>query len=271
MNSQPIGDMLKSLPPDLPARTDRFDQVRSRARRRRRLQVVGLASAIAGGGVAVTVLSTLGGGSAERGVDPAEPVPTQTDQVLPGAERVTPLSDPVVHEGDGTEIINLGAAPGRATALATELTCLTPGRIQWPDGSSVTCSPSDTDTGRPPGLLTIDLTSKPSEFVMTAKPRVRWRLVTYFVRTETTPWGVNAKGDTFGVENDSGQPDLIHVRATNGNFGYLYADELDSATGGDVSNPEEALEYMEHYPPEPALIDVFESDGETVIGQFKTG
>lgn len=232
MNSQPIHDMLKSLPPDLPARIDRFDQVRSRARHRRRLQVIGLASAIAVGGAAVTVLSTLGGGGTERGVDPAEPVPPQAAQVLPGADRVTPLSDPVVHEGAGNEVVDLGAVPARATAIATQLTCLTPGRIQWPDGSSMTCGPSDVDKEPPPGLLTIDLASKPSEFVIRAKPGVRWRLVTYFVRTKTTPWAVNAKGETFGVENDSGTPDLIYVRATNGRFGYLYAEELDSATGG---------------------------------------
>lgn len=217
------------------------------------------------------MLSTLGGGGTERGVDPAEPVPPQTEQVLPGADRVTPLSDPVVYEGTGKEVVDLGVAPARATAIATQLTCLTPGRIQWPDGSSMTCGPSDVAQERPPGLLTIDFASKSPEFVMTARPKVRWRLVTYFVRTETTPWGVDAKGDTFGVENDSGQPDLIHVRATNGRYGYLYAEELNRATGGDVSSPEEAMEYMENYPPEPVLIDVYELDGETVIGQFKTG
>ena len=38
-----------------------------------------------------------------------------------------------------------------------------------------------------------------------------------------------------------------------------------------MSSPAEASEYMENYPSEPVLIDVYESDGETVIGQFSTG
>ena len=91
------------------------------------------------------------------------------------------------------------------------------------------------------------------------------------MRTETTAWGVNPKGETFGVENDSGEPDLIAVMATNGKRGYLYADELDSATGGDVSNPKEAKEWMEGWPHEPVVLNVYESDGETVVGQFVTG
>lgn len=271
MNSQPISDLLKSLPPDLPTQPDRFDQISSRARRRRLVQVAGVSTATVLGGIALTGMIALDGGGTDRGIDPAQPSPDLTQQVLPGAEKVIPLTEPVTHAGDGTEAVDLGAAPDRATAVATQLTCHSAGRIEWPDGSSLTCEPADVDQDFGPALSSLDLVSGQSEFVMSAKPGVRWTLVTYFVRTETTPWGVNAKGETFGVENENGEPDLIRVVATNGRQGYLYADELDSATGGDVSNPKEAKEWMEGWPHEPATLTVYESDGETVVGQFETG
>lgn len=271
MNSQPIGQALKALPPDLHAQPNRFEQVRRRARRRRNGQVAGITGVIVLGGVALTGLLATGGDGTDRGIDPADQSPSETQQVLPGADRVTPLSDPRVHEGEGTQTVDLGVVPGRATAIASSLVCRTPGRIKRPDGSAMICGASDVGEERPPGLLDIGSLSRPSEYVVTAKPGVEWTLITYFVRTETTAWGVNPKGETFGVENDSGEPDLIAVMATNGKRGYLYADELDSATGGDVSNPKEAKEWMEGWPHEPVVLNVYESDGETVVGQFVTG
>lgn len=269
--SQPFGEVLKSLPPDLPTPPDRFERVRSRVRRRRRVQVAGVLGALVLGGVAFTGLLTRDGGGTDRGIDPADPVPSQTQEVLPGGDKVVPLSDPVVDEGQGTETIDLGIAPSRANAIATELTCRSAGRFKWPDGAVMVCSSSDIGEPSSTARGVVALQRKQSQFVIKAKPGVQWTLVTYFVRTETTPWGVNEKGETFGVENDSGEPDLIAVVASNGRRGYVYADELDSATGGDVSTPKEAREWMKNWPHDPVLVDVYEFDGETLIGQFVAG
>lgn len=47
------------------------------------------------------------------------------------------------------------------------------------------------------------------------------------MKQERTPLGVNAKGETYGVESpENGTPDLIAVVATNGQSGYAYARDL---------------------------------------------
>jgi hypothetical protein len=64
---------------------------------------------------------------------------------------------------------------------------------------------------------------------------------------------VNAKGQTFGAPNEKGSPDLIPVRATNGAIGYaLWADFISHGAEGDS-------------------FPVYESDGTTVIGEFRIG
>ena len=72
MNSQPIGQALKALPPDLHAQPNRFEQVRRRARRRRNGQVAGITGVIVLGGVALTGLLTTGGDGTDRLLERAD-------------------------------------------------------------------------------------------------------------------------------------------------------------------------------------------------------
>ncbi len=62
-------------------------------------------------------------------------------------------------------------------------------------------------------------------------------------------FGVNEEGMTYGstegLYSGDQYPDLILVRATNGEIGYVYADDEKAASGGWVSNPDEAVAYME--------------------------
>src|SRR5690606_14115463 len=73
----------------------------------------------------------------------------------------------------------------------------------------------------------------------------RWRVTTSYVSTEVTEWGVNAKGETFGVHNENGEPDLIRVIATNGQIGYAYVAEMNAADGPEPTSPEHALKMQE--------------------------
>lgn len=52
---------------------------------------------------------------------------------------------------------------------------------------------------------------------------------------------MNAKGETYGVENIHGSPDLIRVFATNGTVGYAYVADMNIAWG-EPTSPEHALE-----------------------------
>lgn len=88
---------------------------------------------------------------------------------------------------------------------------------------------------------------------------------------------VNASGLTFGsaatASSPEKEPDLIEVVATNGVVGYVYKKDLDAANGTEAArtftSPEQALEWQRTAAQTlPAIVRVFESDGETVVGEF---
>jgi len=42
-----------------------------------------------------------------------------------------------------------------------------------------------------------------------------WTMTATWVRAETTEWATNANGNTYGVMNEHGEPDLIAVITTD--------------------------------------------------------
>ena len=270
MSPHDIHDRLQALPPELPATFDRFELVRARVRRRRRIQAACAAVGIAAASIAVPVAlhvssDSLSGG--ERGIDPAATQSPSATAVAgpPGADNVVDLSETRTHDGTGTETVQLGADPAGATAVQTSLTCLSPGRIRWPDGASMTCSTAEVPST---SQLAVDLPGDGDELVIRAGPGTSWQIETTYVRVEATDWGVNASGDTYGVANDRGTPELVAVVATNGQEAYVYADDLDSVSNTAATSPEEALEQQEAQGDKTVTIPAYESDGETVVGEF---
>jgi hypothetical protein len=86
---------------------------------------------------------------------------------------------------------------------------------------------------------------------------------------------VNEYGQTFGSTLDvmyvSDYPDLVAVLGDNGIRGYAYQTDLD---GEQPSCPEEAVRMMEERERNgnpPRVINVYESDGRTVIDTFTIG
>lgn len=215
------------------------------ARRRRRVWTI--AGALAGIGLA-------GGGIAVA----ADLLP------LPGGDVVTALAMPVTQTHTGTATVALGPAPDGATHVDVELWCLTPGTFVLPDGAAMTCSDADAGaaTGRAGHTLPIGV-GDPS-VTIAADDGARWRLQATFVSRGATAWGVNAKGETYGVPNADGEPDLLAAIATNGRSGYVYAADL---AGPMPSSPAEAATWD----PAPRSVPVYESDGETAIGEFVIG
>jgi hypothetical protein len=268
MKQSVVRERLQALPPDLPDTLGRFELVRDRVRRRRRLQAAGAAAALALVVVASPVVARLAtSADDDRGVRPSDELSASPEPV-PGGDHVTSLGDSRVHAGAGTETVELGARPAGATSVSTELTCVTAGRITWPDGASISCSTADVPSS---SQSVVELVPGQHDVVIRAGAEVSWRIRTTYVSVETTAWGVNAHGDTYGVSNDRGDPDLLSVVATNGRIGYVYADELDHASGGDVASPQEALEWQEAHGDETISIPAYQSDGETVIGEFTVG
>ncbi|MEE1649582.1 hypothetical protein V1260_02125 [Brachybacterium sp. J144] len=60
---------------------------------------------------------------------------------------------------------------------------------------------------------------------------------------------VNENGQTYGsladAPSDQQAPDLILVELDDGSEAYVLSEDLFAAEGGDVSSPDEAVEYME--------------------------
>lgn len=187
--------------------------------------------------------------------------------VIPGGEKVTPLASPVTTTYAGTATVELGSPPEGATGIQMELTCLTPGRFEFPDGAASSCSEEDAASDRlGRSGYTIPLTPGQDTVTIKADPEARWQLTAKYVKQERTPLGVNAKGETYGVESqENGTPDLIAVLATNGQSGYAYSKDLH---GGPMpTSPEDAVKNFSTPRPQRE-IPVFQSDGETQIGVF---
>lgn len=83
---------------------------------------------------------------------------------------------------------------------------------------------------------------------------------------------VNEQGETYGhgpfpAGRDLG-PDLIKAEGENGVIGYVKSSDLDAP----VSSPEEALAYMKSLENVDYIsIPLYETDGKTVIGEFRLG
>jgi hypothetical protein len=95
----------------------------------------------------------------------------------------------------------------------------------------------------------------------------RWTLTATYAQVHLTPWGTNASGQTFGVANARGEPDLISAFATNGRTGYAYSSEVGPNAWPQPANPTQALEWQQT-PLVTEHVPVYLSDGKTRIGQI---
>jgi hypothetical protein len=187
---------------------------------------------------------------------------------LPGGQAVTQLGAPITQTQTGTGTVELGSVPSGATNVSVKLTCLSAGTFVFPDGASMTCSTSD--AGTPSSFTTYSLSLSPVEHAITIRTAAgnRWQLTAEYVNQVTTTWKVNANGQTYGVENSHGVPDLIAAVASNGRQGYIKKNELDAANGSNVTSQAEALKWQQAHAGATTDIPVYDSDGTSVIGQF---
>lgn len=229
--------------------TDRRGLLRWPQRRSVRVGLV-VALLAGGGGIAAATGVLLSGG-------------------VPGGLKVVALGAGVTVTGDGTQTVQLGSRPAGANAIYTYLSCLTPGTFGWADGASMSCgSQADvSSTLAHPATYTLSLTTGQDSTTITAAPGERWRLTAIYATATTTPWGVNASGQTYGATNQNGTPDLVAVVAGNHRLGYVYANQL---TGPQPTTPSQAATWAQTHPG-PRTITVYESDGKTPVGQFDGG
>lgn len=192
----------------------------------------------------------------------------------PGAPVNSPLGNIVTATRVGTATIDLGTPPATSTDLSLSLTCLTAGTFYFPNGSSLGCDTAD--LSKAPFYRTasevVPLAPGVDSITITTSTNNSWTLQATYVTQVTTAWGVNAKGETYGVQNQSGTPDLIAVVIDQGTVhGYVEESELSCAAGGNVNSPAEALTWEQESQNRNISIPVYESNGTTVIGTFITG
>ncbi len=183
----------------------------------------------------------------------------------PGGPVITHLQAPVTVTGSGNKTILLGAQPTGTNAIDYSFTCLTAGDFTLADGPRLVCGSADASTKSATATGTLPTEAGQNSTTVTASPGERWQLTATYSRVVTSQWGVNASGQTYGVANQHGTPDLIAVQASNGHEGYVYADQLTSPA---PKTPTQAA--AENNAP-PRTLTVYEADGETAIGVFRTG
>jgi len=187
---------------------------------------------------------------------------------LPGGDVVTDLSHTVTVTRTGTSTVELGDPPGDVTSIELELTCLSPGSFTYEDGASMLCSTRDVDEGLGTSWYTLPLAPGQHTTTITTSADAQWTLTASYSRHAPTGWATNANGDTYGIANDQGEPDLVAVIATSGRQGYAYRTDL---AGPMPTSPEQAVEWSRQDAGQTHTIPVYESDGTTKIGEFVVG
>jgi PASTA domain len=193
----------------------------------------------------------------------------------PGAPVDTPLANIVTVTHTGSATVNLGPPPAKTTNVSLTLTCRTVGTFDFPNRSSMSCDATDLSRPFPEAQQAsevVPLTPGRNAVTITTSTHASWTLQAVYVNQVTTPWGTNAAGQTYGVQNQKGTPDLIAVVVDHGKGqGYVKASELSCAERGDVNTPAQALVWDRESQNRNISIPAYKSDGSTVIGSFIIG
>lgn len=187
---------------------------------------------------------------------------------FPGTTTVAPVGRVVSVIHTGTASIDLGPAVRGANSVILDVTCIsdignisvpsTPGSVRDASGKVVDSMPewAGWDCAKRSSTVHIKdgyLPPGGTSITVTADPGTTWKALAQYGDSTTSAWGINANGQTYGAPNKkNGMPDLQGAQATNGKLGYIDVKEWNSLTGS-------------------GCINVYESDGTTVIGQFSIG
>ena len=191
----------------------------------------------------------------------------------PGAPLDTQLGNIIVATRTGSATVDLGPAPATATNVSLTLTCLSVGKFDFPDGSYMSCSPADISGASGTSVRSTEVVPlQPGQHTVTidTSANALWTLQAVYVNRVTTPWGTNASGQTYGVPNQNGIPDLVAVIIDQGKVqGYVKASDLNCASGNDVvHSPAQAVAWDAASKNRNISIPVYEIDGSTAIGVF---
>lgn len=273
--TEQISQELKALPPTLPEPEDRLEHVERRVVRRRRR----LAAATAGGALALVLA---GWGLTEVVSGPEALGPAGTEETSsPGVEfsnrspgtilGSSETGEPTMLEGTGAEEIDLpsGPYPDGTDALRLSVTCADTAELMWPHrGTVLGCPTSDPGTDRFPAAMLVPLSAADEPYSVQVSREVAWELTVTPVEVDRIPLGVNAQGQTYGVDTPLGRPDLMEVQREDLVSGYLESARVEELAGPDPQTFEERDAYRA-VEREPLEVPMYASDGVTVRGSYE--
>lgn len=137
----------------------------------------------------------LGGGGAAIAADLFDP---------PGADRVSTVGAAGEVTATGSATLELGPRPAGANSIELALTCLGAGTISFPDGASLTCTEDDLRNGGTTTAWTMPIEPDQSSLTVSAADTDRWSLNAIYSHRKSTDWGLNSRGQTYGIERPDG-------------------------------------------------------------------
>jgi len=267
---------------DVFAPDDAAEKAIAHVRRHRRISAAAAALAIIAAVVAIPLLIT---GTSDSQGRPATLVPTSSPSPspstratpAPGSQQIIPLTPSVTVNGTGTQTVDLGPAPAQANGVDMQFVCLSAGTFSITPGGAVRqsvtevgCNASDVPGPRGasiPSSYAMPFLPGQHSLEVTTVAKAKWRLTARYAVVIDTAWAVNASGKTYGVPNDTGEPNLIAVTFGVGKTGYVYSSELGPTSCPHPANPTQALQWQ-NTPLVTVHIPVYLSDGKTRIGQL---
>ena len=246
-----------------------------------------LAGAVAGGGVVTGALAATGllaPGPAQPSGQPSPELPdtiVAPASVVPGSPVVALVGDSISVTFDSDTTIPLSERPSDVTHARVTITALSTGTVSFGNdrggnNPSSSWGPEDNIDGGAASAQ-YDFPLDDSVDTLFLHPTELDGIATLqYVTLIPTEFGVNARGQTFGVTgSDRGEPDLISVVATNGVQGYVLRIDLERVNGATApegfTSPEDALTWQEANTNNAPPLTVYESDGITIVGDFQIG
>lgn len=173
---------------------------------------------------------------------------------LPGETTTTPIGSVTTATGTGPGTIELGTPPDGATDVIIDLDC-DQGSATVPAGrgglDSVTI---DCDFARDASVHIKNgaLPESGTTYVrITADPGTTWTASAQYAIATSTEWAVNEHGETYGVDNENGVPDLTPALTADDRVGWMRVADI----------------WTDDYP--DGAYPVYEVDGRTLIGHMR--
>ncbi|WP_423918885.1 hypothetical protein ACPEEZ_11320 [Frigoribacterium sp. 2-23] len=182
----------------------------------------------------------------------------------PGSVITATHGTPIIETHAGRATIALDSLPQGTSTLEVEIGCLSRGTVTVVGLTTITCDQSLVDAAATDGATEGgNMSADRTHLDVIATPGTQWTIRIAATDEDTVPWATNSHGQSYGLTNEHGRPDLIATTGTDphGNpiAGYTHRadtpEAIPSPSAGAQTPPSRALD-----------IPLYAVDGTTRIG-----